>query len=104
MTTLAGSAGEPGSTDGAGASARFNFPTGLAVDGGSLFVADSGNSTIRKIDLSTIVVSTVAGRAGISGLKPGPLPARLNQPVGATVLAQQLFIADGNENAILRIR
>src|SRR5438309_1509051 len=47
--TLAGLAGGgPGSADGAGSAARFNGPTGVAVDGaGNLYVGDSSNSTIR---------------------------------------------------------
>jgi len=104
VLTIAGSAGVRGSADGAGADARFDFPTGVLVGSGSLFVADSGNSTIRKIDLATAVVSTLAGQPGISGVKLGPLPARLNQPFGVALLGQQLFISDANENAILLIR
>ncbi len=50
VTTIAGSAGHPGSNDGAGFEARFNHPTGVAVDAsGNLFVADEGNNLIRKI-------------------------------------------------------
>jgi DNA-binding beta-propeller fold protein YncE len=49
VTTVAGSAGTPGSTDGTGITARFNFPTGITTDGTSLYVTDSSNATIRKI-------------------------------------------------------
>src|SRR5204862_862086 len=50
VTTLAGSAGVLGSADGDGAAAQFEFPNGIAVDkAGNLFVADSGNSTVRKV-------------------------------------------------------
>ena len=50
MTTLAGSAGQSGSTDGIGSLARFEDPIGVAVDsGGNVYVADGYSSTIRRI-------------------------------------------------------
>ena len=49
IRTLAGNVLQ-GSADGAGTEARFSHPIGLAADGaGNLYVADAGNSTIRKI-------------------------------------------------------
>ncbi len=67
VTTLAGSPGVAGSTDGTGSAALFNHPTGIAVtgDGSSIYVADSYNYTIRVV--STRVVTTPAGTAGVSG-------------------------------------
>lgn len=50
MSTLAGLAGSPGAADGRGAIARFNNHSGMAVDAtGTVYVADSGNHTIRRI-------------------------------------------------------
>ncbi len=67
VSTLAGTAGIKGSADGTGATASFNYPNGVAVDGsGNVYVADSGNFTIRKIT-SAGVVTTLAGSAGASG-------------------------------------
>ena len=50
VSTIAGTAGSSGSADGIGAAARFNAPTGLAVDAsGNIFVTDTGNNTIRRL-------------------------------------------------------
>ena len=50
VTTLAGTAGTSGTTDGIGTSARFNFPTGITTDGINLYVAERNNHRIRKIE------------------------------------------------------
>ncbi len=64
VTTLAGAAGQVGSADGTGSGARFNRPSGVAVDVfGSVYVADQLNHTIRKVT-SAGVVTTLAGMAG----------------------------------------
>jgi streptogramin lyase len=101
VTTLAGSVGQTGSTDGTGTAARFYRPSGIASDGaGNLYLAD-GN-TIRKIAVATGAVSTVIGSAGRVGVSPGPLPASLNAPYGVTVLPTgDLAITDTGENAVL---
>ncbi|MCX6950586.1 MAG: hypothetical protein NTV51_00115, partial [Verrucomicrobia bacterium] len=60
VTTVAGSATNKGSSDGIATAARFSGPTGLAVDSsGNLYVADTGNATIRKVAAGG-VVSTIA--------------------------------------------
>jgi hypothetical protein len=50
VTTVAGTAGSEGYTDGTSAAARFYLPYGITTDGTNLFVADGGNCTIRGID------------------------------------------------------
>jgi hypothetical protein len=70
VTTLAGVAGVTGSQDGTGSQALFNGPTGLAATDHNLFVADTGNSTIRWVNLDGWV-STYAGVAGVTGLQEG---------------------------------
>ena len=97
VTTLAGRAGVSGSEDGDGANARFNDPQGVAVDAlGNLFVADTGNATVRKITPEGLV-STVAGVAGQAGGGMGPLPGRLTAPSSVAVtLAGDLLVLCGN--------
>src|SRR5262245_25240167 len=71
VTTLVGLAGSPGSADGTGSAARFNFPFGVAVDSsGNVCVADTDNHTIRKVTPAG-VVTTLAGVAGSFGSANG---------------------------------
>jgi hypothetical protein len=70
VTTLAGTSGTWGRTDGTGANALFDGPSGIAADGaGNLYVADLGNHTIRKIVIATRVVTT-PGWSGIGASAP----------------------------------
>ena len=63
VTTFAGLANTPGTTDGTGSAARFSSPQGIAVDSaGTVYVAD-GSNTIRTITPAG-VVTTLAGLAG----------------------------------------
>jgi sugar lactone lactonase YvrE len=102
VSTLAGRAHMTGSADGIGAAARFSGPAAVASDGaGNLYVADSGNHTIRKIVIATGAVTTPIGVAGNQAVQPGPLPASLNAPVGLAVIGMDLAITDANENAVL---
>ncbi len=105
VTTIAGSYGQEGSTDGVGSAARFNYPAGIAIDkAGNLFVADSLNATIRKID-PTGMVTTIAGAAGIYGTADGTgTSARFAQPNGVTFDSTgNIFVADTNNHAIRKV-
>ena len=105
VSTFAGSAGQSGSTDASGASARFNQPNGLALaSNGILYVADYGNSCIRAI-ASNGLVSTLAGLAGTPALLDATgAAARFNLPVGLALDANgNLWIADTHNHAVRRI-
>ncbi|MDD2765679.1 MAG: immunoglobulin domain-containing protein [Opitutaceae bacterium] len=104
ITTLAGTAGSSGSTDGTGAAARFNHPSDVALDSsGNLYVSDTNNHTIRKIT-SGGTVSTLAGLAGTSGSANGTDAARFNSPTGLTADASgNLYVADTDNHAIRKI-
>lgn len=64
LTTLAGGHHGSGSADGVGPAARFYDPTGLALspDGSTIYITDFNNHLIRKLDLSTLAVTTIAGK------------------------------------------
>jgi hypothetical protein len=106
VTTLAGSAGQPGSVDGARNQALFNGPNGVAVDSGcNVYVADSGNSIIRKVSGRSGVVTTLAGAAGQSGWVDGAgSAARFDYPYGVAVDgAGNLYVADSGNSTIRKI-
>jgi len=88
VTTLAGSAGNAGSTDASGTSAKFNYPAGIAIDstGANLYVADSSNHVIRKVVIASGAVTTLAGTAGTAGSTDGTgAAARFNTPIGVAI-------------------
>ncbi len=98
VSTFCGGANLAGADDGSCLSAaRFNAPTALAFDStGALFVADTGNHTIRKISAAG-EVTTVLGRAGAWGAVPGLLPATLSSPQGLAFLPSgQLLVTTSN--------
>ncbi|MGC2165327.1 MAG: NHL repeat-containing protein [Gallionella sp.] len=96
LEVLAGDIGGSGNIDGIGAAARFTSPMGVAADAaGNLYVADSDNSTIRKISPSG-AVTTFAGSAGHPGTDNGTGDAaRFSYPTGLAVdSGGNLFVAD----------
>jgi len=98
VSTFAGAAGISGSLDGLASSARFNGPRGVAVDGsGNVYVADTGNNTIRKITPSGFV-TTPAGLAGSAGDVDGTGGrARFNIPIAvAADSAGNVYVTGGS--------
>ena len=86
VLTLAGT-GQAGMIDGFPSEAAFNNPQGIALDNrGNLWVVDTMNHTIRRINTQTGMVETIAGLAGVAGLEDGTgEEARFDSPVGIAV-------------------
>jgi len=105
VTTLAGSPGSKGSSDGTGSAARFNGPIGVAVDSsGNVYVADANNYTIRKIAPGG-VVTTLAGSAGSAAFADGTgSAARFDNPCGIAVDSTgNIYVSDAEDGTIRKI-
>lgn len=88
VSTLAGSPGSPGADDGIGPGARFSSPSAVALGAGFALVADTGNHAIRRVDLATGEVATLAGSLGSPGSADGAGPAaRFLAPRGVALSA-----------------
>jgi len=116
VVTVAGDGVAGYSGDGRlGTFAELNEPTGVAVDAqGNLYIADSSNNVIRRVDAKTGIITTVAGdfaadkaNGGLGGFSGDGGPAtsaQLNDPQGVAVDgAGDLFIADTFNNAIREV-
>jgi len=104
VTTVYGSAAR-GSANGAGRNASFNGPTAIVADAaGNLYVADTGNATVRKISPAG-QVTTLAGSPGVAGFADGTGgAARFSRPSGLAVDATgTVFVADSGNAAIRAI-
>ena len=103
VTTIAGN-GSSGNNNGIGSAANFNFPSGIAVDhSGNLFISDTNNNVIRKIDTGGNV-TTFAG-TGSQGFNDGALDvATFRFPKGITIdHNENLYITDHYNHSIRKI-
>ena len=108
VTTIAGTAGVPGTGNGTNAAARFYWPGGVALDtNGSIYVADTFNDTIRKITVSgtNYIVSTLCGQAQANGSVDGTNSgARFDGPSGIAVDGPgNVYVADANSSVMRKI-
>ena len=104
VSTFAGEYGTIGTDDGIGTAARFRVPIGITSDGTNLYVTDTQNGTIRKIEIATAEVSTFAGTAETSGSVDGIGPAaRFNVPESITTDGDYLYVADTDNSTIRQV-
>jgi sugar lactone lactonase YvrE len=105
VTTLAGSALINGGADGVGTAAGFNQPAGITTDGTYLYVADTMDHTIRKIEIATGTVTTIAGLALTSGNADGSgVLARFNSPSAIVTDGLSLYVTDTNNHTVREVR
>ena len=106
ITTIAGT-GIPGfSGDNTQATtAQLNLPTSLAIDSTSLYLADTQNHRIRRLNLTTSIITTIAGNGtqGYSGDNRPALNAAIDSPTGLAINMQFLYLADSHNHRIRRI-
>ncbi len=105
VSTWAGQAGVAGSGNGTGTGAQFDEPEGVAIDAsGNVYVADTGNATIRMITTGQ-AVSTPAGLAGSVGGRDGTgTNAYFYQPVGIVYAGGgNLYVSDAFYDTIRQV-
>lgn len=108
LTIVAGTGTQGFSGDnGPATAAQLDSPQGLALDSaGTLYIADTNNHRIRKLALSTGLITTIAGtgRAGFSGENAAALTAQLDTPTALAVdTAGNLYLADTRNQRVRRI-
>ncbi|HEY9722014.1 MAG TPA: hypothetical protein V6D47_08360, partial [Oscillatoriaceae cyanobacterium] len=105
VTVYMGVSGQAGSsTSGAVTSFQMKQPKGLAIDGNTLYVADSGNNRILKVDLTGNTATVLAGSADASpGMVDGPLAgSTFDRPVGLFLTSDKKLIVPDQANGGLR--
>jgi PKD repeat protein len=106
VTLLAGTPGSYGHTDGAAASAQFDFPVAVEMESStSLLVAEAGGRYIRRINLNTLIVSTVAGSGNSGGTDGDVASAEFSSPNGLAVdNFGNIYVSDGRNGQANNIR
>jgi sugar lactone lactonase YvrE len=103
VETFAG-ASRIGYRDGQGTNAVFAIPEYVTFNDGKLYVSEVGGHKVRRIDIDTRQVTTVAGVSGARGFANGSMEqAKFNDPKGMTVIGSSLYLADSWNDLIRKI-
>src|SRR5215813_5838225 len=114
VTTLAGQLvetignGRAESSDGPSEKAGFSKPQGMALDGDFLYVADSDNHLVRRIDLKSHSVETIAGTGRRAAAREGPISGAaravdLNSPWDLQLVGRNLYIAMAGPHQVWKL-
>ena len=108
VTTIAGAYRQTGNVDDIGTAARFGYPfgIGLTADGRYAYISDYDNNTIRRLDVATNRVTTMAGLAGAWGVRDGTgSAARFGDIMGLAINAAGTrgLVVDENQNIVQRL-
>ncbi|MDB5036119.1 MAG: von Willebrand factor type domain protein [Chlorobi bacterium] len=102
ITTIAGGGASPGGDGDPATSARLTDPAGLAIDGDSLFIAESGAHRVRRVNLHTGIITTVAGDGtrGFSGDGGRADTTHIDTPLGVAISGGSIVISDAGNYRI----
>lgn len=109
ITTVAGTGGHGFSGDhGPATSATFKYPTGIVIDSaGNVFIADYDNNRVRKVTVSTGIITTIVGcstSGGYSGDNSDATAARLDRPYYLALdAAENIYISDSGNDRIRKV-
>ncbi len=106
ITTLAGTGAAGFSGDGGPATAaQLNSPMGIALESRNIYIADSGNNRVRRVELTTGIITTFAGTGagGFSGDGGAATAAQLNNPHDFALGSGNLYIADYGNNRVRKV-
>ncbi len=103
VKTIGGQAQADGKADGPPNKSAFNRPRGIATDGKFVYVSDTGNDQIRKIDLSNLTTSTLAG-TGEEGDKDGAATeAQFNNPGAIATDGTTIYVMDADNHGVRKV-
>ncbi len=103
VKTIAGQAQTEGKADGPTNKSSFNRPRGVATDGKFVYVSDTGNNLIRKIDLSNMTTSTLTGTGEEGDKDGGPTEAQFNNPGAMATDGTTIYVLDADNHAVRKI-
>lgn len=108
LTGAANAAAGQGVADGSGTTATFADLVGITTDGSYLYVVDSGNNKIRKIDIATAMVSSLTGAANTTGARGfadgSGTAATFNGPYDVTSDGASLYVTEYGNGVIRKIQ